>query len=434
MLRRRIPPANAGAALAAGLSAVLPGLGQLYQERWARGLLMALLPILALALGGVFVLLADPLTSAVVRHARLVALLVIGGLFAYHLAVVADAFFGARPARRPTIELGALAALALVLAIAYGGAYKQSAAWASFISAVFEPIAVPVPQTSAGEPAPAQWSGRERLNVLLLGLDARHDSFETLNTDTLIVLSLDPLNDTAAMLSIPRDTLVTIPGVGQDKVNAAYFHGGGRGAELARRTVEQLLGIPIHSYAIVDFQSFTGIVDGVGGVVVDVKRPLRDEVYPTVDFGIERLNVLAGPQLMDGITALRYARSRYASNDFSRARRQQDVLAALRVRLASGGLARVPGLVERFGPAVRTNFDPGNILPLARTGIALRGDAIRSEVLQPCGGAFERCELREQIAPEGYYLIPDRPKVLDLVAELFYDVRVRQEAARVEVR
>lgn len=426
---------------AALLSGLLPGLGQLYQDRWVRGVLMVLIPAFALALAGALVLVADPLTRAVVRNASLVALLVVGSLFAYHLVVVADAFAG-HPAhgparRRRILDFAILGVVTIALVGAYGVAYRESAAWAGVLAKVFEPIGRPGPAAAAEESAPPAWSGKERLNVLLLGVDKREGDAQTENTDTLIVLSLDPLANSAAMLSIPRDTLVTIPGVpNKDKVNAAYSYGGAkRGPDLARRTVEGLLGIPIHSFALIDFAAFTKIVDSFGGILVDVKRPLRDEEYPTADSGIERLHLPAGPQLLRGEDALRYARSRHDSNDFSRARRQQDVLTALRLRLVQGGLARIPAVVDRIGTAVQTNFDPGNVLPLARTGSAIDSGAIRSEILLPCNAPdAEHCELTEQQSALGYYLIPDKAKVADFVASLFYDPRVRQEGARVEVR
>ena len=246
------------------------------------------------------------------------------------------------------------------------------------------------------------------------------------------MLSVDPLNRTAAMLSIPRDTLAKIPGHGSDKINAAFSYGG---PDLAQRTVEDLLGIHLNSYALINFEAFTRIVDGVGGALVDVRRPIRDESYPTADYGVERLNIQPGPQLLDGAHALKYARSRHDSNDFSRARRQQDVIAAIRLRLATDGmLGRIPGLVNDVGSAVETNFDPANILPVASLGGGIPSGAIKSEILLPCGGDYPHCELNEENSPSGYYLIPDRAKVANFVAELFYDPRVRQEAARLEIR
>lgn len=406
------------------LSALLPGLGQLYQDRWVRGALMILLPPLVLALVGAFVLIAPPVTELVIRSASLVAILVVGALFAYHAAVVIDAFAGrsgALAGRRPA-DYAIGAGVLLVLALAYYPVYQQSRAWAGVIATVFE---IPDRTVGAGTPsaettAPG-WSDRERLNVLVLGIDTREEQAETANTDTVIVLSLDPVSNTAAMLSIPRDTLVDIPGVGPDKINAAYVHGGtgSRGAELARRTVERFLEIPIHSYALIDFVAFRSTIDSVGGVIVDVRRPLRDEHFPTADFGVERLRFLAGPQHMDGEEALKYARSRHDSNDFSRARRQQAVIFALRASLARAGIFRMPAIVEDVGPLVRTTFDPGDVLRLARTALAVEASEIRSEVLLPCGGDEPHCELIEENTPAGYYLIPDEDKVRALVADLF---------------
>jgi len=423
------------------LSALLPGLGQLYQERWVRGLILLLVPPMAFGIVGAFVFISDPLTALVVRHALLAALLIIGGLFAYHLAIVADAFVGRLGGgglrARHAADYVLLGLVTLALIAAYGTVYREASAWAMVLSKVFEPVARAGGQpVLPNEPPPAQWSGSERLNVLLLGIDTRGPGGDTQNTDTVIVLSLDPVNKTGAMLSIPRDTYVKIPGHGSDKINSAYSYGGpAKGAELARQTVEDLLGVQIHTYALLDFEAFDALVDGVGGLLIDVKRPIRDESYPTPEYGVERVEILAGPQSMDGEQALRYARTRHDSNDFRRARRQQDVIAAFRTRLANGGIGRIPALFEHAGSVVQTNFDPANLLPLARTGLGVPGGAIRSEVLLPCNApGAQHCELTEQNDPGGYYLFPQKAKIADLVAQLFYDPKVRQEAARVEVR
>jgi LCP family protein required for cell wall assembly len=313
----------------------------------------------------------------------------------------------------------------------YGTIYRGSAPWASLAGKIFEPIArQPLIANAAQEPLVA-WSGTERLNVLLLGVDARGDG-STDNTDTMIVLSLDPVNKTASMLSLPRDIWINRPGLFVDKINGAYAFGG---PDLTKKVVEDLVGIKLHAYALVDFEAFTKIVDSVGGVVIDVRRPVRDEAYPTADYGVERIEILSGPQLMNGTTALHYARSRHDSNDYSRSRRQQEVLAALRSRLAQGDLVRqLPGIVGRVGSFVRTNFDPANILPLARFGSGIDGSAIRSEVLYPCGGDYPHCELQYTGGDDGFFLVPDQAKIRDLAADLFYDPQVKAEAASVEVR
>ncbi|GAC1490506.1 MAG: LCP family protein [Candidatus Limnocylindrales bacterium] len=399
---------------------------------------MLLVPILALVLTGAFIAIADPVTALVIRHAREATLVVVGGLFLYHLAVIVDAFAGGLRRRGALLhkragDYAVLAVVVVAIATVYGNVYAHGTAWATLAGQIFAPVAKVVAPGVAAPQDPPPGTGKERLNLLLLGVDRRdNDDGSPENTDTMIVLSLDPLNRTASMLSVPRDTLATIAGHGEGKINSAYAYGG---PELAVRSVEGILGIRLNSYALVDFSAFTRIVDAVGGVLIDVKRPIRDEAYPTADYGVRRLNILAGPELMHGERALEFARSRHDSNDFSRSRRQQQVLSAIRVRLAQDGmLARVPALFGDVGKLVQTNFDPGNLLPLAGLGGGIDAGAIRSEVLLPCGGDSPHCELREQNGPGGYYLIPDPPKVRDLVAQLFYDPRVRQEGARVEVR
>ena len=431
------PPDADSPGLAAVLSGLMPGLGQLYQERWIRGAIVFLIPVLVVALGGAFIATFDPLTALVIRHAVLFTVAIVGGLLLYHLWAVADAFAGGFRGGsllrgKHTADYVALGIVTLALIGGYGSVYRGANAWAGLAARVFAPVAGTTARGAATVFDPVPYNGRDRLNVLVMGIDSRGTVGDTQNTDTIIVLSLDPVNKTAAMLSVPRDTLVSIPGHGQDKVNAAYAYGG---PDLAQKTIEGLLGIRINSYTLIDFGAFTRIVDAVGGVVIDVKRPIRDESYPTADFGVERLNIQPGPQRMPGDIALKYARSRHDSNDFSRAKRQQDVISAIRLRLSGDGmLSRIPAIVGDVGSAVETNFDPANILPLAGLGGGIASGDIKSEVLLPCGGDSPHCELTEQNSPLGYYLIPDKAKIANLVAELFYDPRVRQENARIEIR
>ena len=410
----------------------------MYHGRWVRGMLMVLLPIFTVLLAGSFIAIADPLTTLVLRNAPAFTFLVVGAFFIYHLYVVADAFAGklrgmGSLSGRRVLDYAILGVVCISLVVSYAAAYRGSAPWAGFFAKVFAPIAnAPLLAAAGKDPSPPAWTGSDRLNVLLLGLDARGENSTTQNTDTMIVLSLDPVNKTAAMLSIPRDIYINRPGLLVDKINAAYAFGG---ADLARRVVDDLLGIRLNAYAIVDFDAFTKIVDSVGGVVVDVRRPVHDEAYPTADYGIERLDIASGPQLMDGPTALRFARSRHDTNDYSRAQRQQLVLSALRTRLTEGDLLRsLPAIVDRVGSAVQTNFDPANVLPLARFGSGIDGSAIRSEVLYPCGGDYPHCELQYSGSDGGFFLLPDRAKVRDFAASMFYDPQVKSEAASIEIR
>lgn len=438
---RTLPARNVSGSpgLAALLSLLLPGLGQAYHGRWIRGALMLLLPIFVFLLAGAFIAIADPLTTIVLRNAPAFIFLVAGAFFTYHLYVVADAFAGKLRGMgslrgRHIFDYLLLGVACVTLVTVYATAYRGSAPWASAFGKVFAPLAnapiIGAPPSQ--ETPPPAWTGTERLNVLLLGIDTRGEGSTTKNTDTMIVLSLDPLNKTAAMLSLPRDILIDRPGLLVDKINAAYAFGG---PELSRKVVEDLLGIRLNAYALVDFEAFTNIVDSVGGVIVDVRRPVRDESYPTANFGVERIDITAGPQLMDGATALRFARSRHDTNDYSRAQRQQLVLTALRARLGDGDLLRsLPVIVDRVGSAVQTNFDPAGVLPLARFGSGIDSSAIRSEVLYPCGGSYPHCELSYSGGENGFYLIPDRAKIRDFAAAIFYDPQVMSERASIEVR
>jgi LCP family protein required for cell wall assembly len=431
---RRAPSYVGSPGFAAVLSALLPGLGQVYEERWVRGILMLMLPILALTIAGSFVAFADPLTAFILQHAPATVFFVIASLLAYHLYVVADAFAGRmrRVRGRDLIDYGVLAIVTLALIAGYGTIYRQSAPWANLASKMFAPFVVRtvsnVPAAAAG--APPAWTGRDRLNVLLLGIDTRDSDPATRNTDTMLVVSVDPVNKTAVMLSIPRDVYIDMPGTFQGKVNGAFSFGG---PELVRKVVDDLLGIRIHTYALVNFDAFNKIIDGIGGVVVDAKRPVRDEYYPTPDFGIERINILTGPQLMHGQTALEYARSRHDTNDYSRARRQQEVVGALRTRLAQPeALRALPAIIDSVGTTLETDLDPANVLPLARTSAGIESADIRSEVLYPCGGDYPHCELAYN-GESGFFLLPDRAKVRDLAAQLFYDPRIRTEGAKVAI-
>ncbi len=422
-------PSSDSAALAAALSFIVPGLGQVYAGRFARGLALFALPVVVL---GVFIgalAVFDPLLAAVLRVAAGLAAALVVLVGAYHAAIVVDAFAApATASRGEPRAYAALGAMVLTLLVLYVAAYQHAVAWGTLASRVFEPFQREVTASGA---APA-WSGRERFNVLVLGIDTRADANATTqNTDTVMVLSLDPINRTAAMLSIPRDTVVPIPGRGDDKVNAVFAYGG---AELSRRAIAGFLDIPVHGYVLVDFDGFRRIVDAAGGIAIDVAAPVRDEGFPTEDYGVTRVHIRAGPQLMDGDTALRYARSRHDSNDFSRAERQQRVVAALKRRVSeSAMLLRMPALAGQVGDAVRTDLDPASALPLGRLAASVPARDMETATLLPATSGAGG-QLREFAGAGGYYLVPVRAAVARLVAELFYDPRVRAEAPRVEIR
>ena len=195
-----------------------------------------------------------------------------------------------------------------------------------------------------------------RLNVLLLGIDARPGEKDA-RSDSMIIISIDRDTKKIAMVSIPRDTLVDIPGHGQNKINSANALGG---AELARTTVEDLLDIEIPYYVKTNFDGFKEIVDTLGGVDINVEKPMY---YPA-----ENINLHPGPQRLDGYNALGYVRYRSdALGDISRTERQQKFLTALaKEMMQAKTIIKLPKLVPQIMSAVDTNLSVGDAIFLTR--------------------------------------------------------------------
>ena len=221
--------------------------------------------------------------------------------------------------------------------------------------ATLQPTVVPPPPptlipTPIPTPRPA-WSGASSFNFVAVGVDRREDG-EIPRTDTLIIGNLDLVKHRLSLVSIPRDLIVEIPGYGKDRINSAYVYGeqykerdGGIG--LLRRTLESNFAIPIQHFGMLDFRCFRTAVDAVGGVFVNVPKPLVDSRYPTEDYGYRTVRFEPGPQLMDGGRALEYARIRNPDNDLGRIRRQQQVVVALRQQLLQ--LRALPALPTIVG-------------------------------------------------------------------------------------
>lgn len=211
----------------------------------------------------------------------------------------------------------------------------------------------------------------DTVNIILLGSDQRPNS-GGYRTDTLLILSLDPENGTATMLSIPRDLYVFIPGWKVNRINTAEPHGG---FEMIANTVLYNLGIPLHHWVIVRFEGMIEAIDLLGGIDVYSTGRLYDEcggVY--YDYG-------SGKRYhMDGMDALCYTRMRKRSSDFDRLRRQQEVLAAMFNKIISiDGLEKVPELYEVFNHTFRSDMNLEDVialLPLAAS-LALEPEGVQ---------------------------------------------------------
>lgn len=241
---------------------------------------------------------------------------------------------------------------------------------------------------------PRPWDGKERVNVLLMGIDQRQGEAEpAYRTDTMMVLTLDPVTMQAGMLSIPRDLWVPIPGYDNGRINTANFLGDaynypGGGSALARKTVEQVLGIRINFYARINFTAFEEFVDRIGGVTVNVPVDIYDPTYPTEDYGVELFAISAGTYQMDGKTALKFARTRHSlpNGDFDRARHQQIVLKAVQEKLSNpeAFLALIssgPELINSLNTSVKTDLSLDQIQQLAALAQRVDRNNIKSAVL-----------------------------------------------------
>lgn len=245
-------------------------------------------------------------------------------------------------------------------------------------------------EETVGEATIEPWDGNSPVNILFLGLDFRDwESGDTPRSDTMILFTVNPANDTAGMLSIPRDLWVNIPSFGYYKINEAYFLGEnarlpGGGPALAVETVEQFLGVPIQYYAQVDFLTFIDIIDEIGGILitppVDVKVEEMGSVYDQV--------LKAGEQYtLPGSLALSYARNRYTGDgDFGRAQRQQQVIQAILDRILQYDqlpnlIAKAPNLYAELSSGIRTNLDLSTMIKLGTLVLNIPTESFQKEVI-----------------------------------------------------
>lgn len=197
-------------------------------------------------------------------------------------------------------------------------------------------------------------------NIVVLGVDERPEEFDVGRSDTLFVVMFDTATKNASLLSIPRDTRVRIPKHGWDKINHAYAYGG---RELTQKTTEEFLGLHINNYVMVDFKGFTGLVDAIGGVDLDVEE---DMYYKDTWDGFT-VDLKKGHQHLDGKTAIQYVRYRDEEGDIGRVKRQQRFLMAAYEKIASADmLLKVPGLAKQLTSMVKTDLPLKDMISLGR--------------------------------------------------------------------
>jgi len=184
------------------------------------------------------------------------------------------------------------------------------------------------------------------------------------------------------------------------------------------QTVEYNLGVPIDHYLLVDFSAVTRGVDALGGIDVNVPYEIYDATFPDMDYGFDPFYVAAGRQHFDGVTALKYARTRHQDNDFYRAGRQQQVVMAVRDKVAGMGitefLRQAPILYQQLNEGIRTDLSLDEIIQLATAAASLPDDGIKNIVL-------DQNYVSSYRTPKGAsVLVPINEEIAPLIQELFY--------------
>lgn len=222
---------------------------------------------------------------------------------------------------------------------------------------------------------------KEPFSVLIMGIEDYATDGQNGRTDSLMFATINPKTKNVSLMSIPRDSRVTIAGKNKkDKINAAHAYGG---EKMALETVETFLHVPVDHYIKIDFKGFKGIVDAVGGITVDV--PFDFEERSDIDY-YKLIQFKQGQQELNGEEALAYVRMRKQdpNGDYGRATRQRQVLAAVAHKLNSTSTVfKIKDLAEVVGKYVKTDipvsdglalynklsgFDPSNIQTLKLEG------------------------------------------------------------------
>ncbi|HEX5014591.1 MAG TPA: LCP family protein [Candidatus Limnocylindrales bacterium] len=478
--------------VAAVLSLFFPGLGHAYAGAYQRALGFAALPILLIALLAGVVLRAEPgeligllltpwvLPSVFVMNLAVLLYRLVAIIDAYRVTVFMNAVTvsgGGRLGRPKLVfnplSIAGLFAVLLVMSgshavvarydlIALNALNDQCVFVGNSTTDIECPGAAPSPTGSAdpsavpgesGSPTPTlteppvqgsalpnvtipPWDGQERLNILLIGSDQRPKE-GTYNTDTLIVVSIDPVTKQVAMFSLPRDTVdVPLPAgplrnaygrVYERKINALFTSVRNRpdlvpGTDVTRgynglkMVLGNLYGLDIKYFVEVNFDGFKQVVDALGGVTINVQIPVIDEAYPSDTGRLARVYIPAGLQHMTGAEALVYARSRHSGQgDFDRAARQQRVLTSLREQADIANLIpRIPQLVEALKKTVRTDIPQEELAKLAGLAGSVDTRNIRSYVFTPPRYATEYLH-----SDRGYIIVANAERIREAVANAF---------------
>lgn len=425
----RRSPKPASPAVAAFLSFVLPGLGQIALGAIRRGLLLGAPLVAVIALGlGLYVFDRHGVIGAIVRPEVVLALIIIDLLLGLvHFIAIGDAYrLARRRASRSAWQLRAAApgllAFLLVLTVGIHGGLGAIGFQAYNTMETIYPkpqssFSIPVPSFAVGTPQPGAtpgptaipgpaWAADGRLNILLIGGDAGPGRWN-LRTDTLILFSADVATGQAALFGIPRN-LWNVPLAPEDAaafphgnfpypnlINALWVYADGHrnvfpggddaGFRAITGAVQQLVGVPLDGAVVVNLNGFVDLVDALGGAWINVPYPIHDARYPLEDgSGDIVLNIRAGCQHFGGHLTLAFARSRHQSSDYQRMDRQQMVLEALARQLDPlSVLTKLPDLLQIAGNNLKTTFTPDDAASLAQFATTLNLSNIKNYLFVP---------------------------------------------------
>lgn len=280
--------------------------------------------------------------------------------------------------------------------------------------------------------SPLRGEADGRINILLLGRAGEHYPGRDL-TDTVMVMSLDTRAQKVALLSFPRDLFVPIPHTGlSTKLNALYQYGedNGLGVAPVEECLGQIAGLPIHYFITVDFDGFEQAVNAIGGIGVDVTRDFYDPRYPGKNYSYELFEIKRGWQTLDGATALKYVRERHndPEGDFGRAKRQQQVIQAIKDKVFSArtytNVFALNRLLDTLGGNVRTDMtveEMGGFLELARTLDTRNVTSVVVDAWQP--DSLLRVSHLQVGSTAAFILVPrvgNWSEVTDLAQNLFH--------------
>jgi LCP family protein required for cell wall assembly len=266
------------------------------------------------------------------------------------------------------------------------------------IRATFTPVPTSTVETILPSPTPTATlppikSESGRINFLLLGSDndAKNIPGTDPNTQVIIFVSYDPKRQQIYSITIPRDLYVPIPGFLSDKIDTAP---GYDKLSLEITTVETNFHVHVDHYAWIGLQGFINVINSLGGVDVNVMHPMVEDDFPDDlnlsgnPYAIRRFFIPAGPQHLDGVTALEYVRARHADyiSDFGRSQRQQQVLQVVRQKLNGMDLQVIPSLIEDMGNQFKTDIGLPELLSLAKSTLGITASHIHQYYMTDTNG------------------------------------------------